>query len=145
MEYEWKQDQTWGSDSTWVGEIRKFYSPSLPVWSVLLITLVNKDQPWMSNMICLCKLAIVIPRLARLLRMAKDASSTAKLVNSVTSDSVNSFNFAMWDFARKCSPLSWSHVLMDGEELDDKQYIWCHGCRSPQFSSAKQITKNEQV
>jgi len=34
------------------------------------------------------------------------------------------------------SPRSWSHVLMDGKELDDKWYIWCQGCQSPQFCSA---------
>jgi hypothetical protein len=50
---------------------------------------------WISNMIFLCKLTIVIPGLPCLFRMAKDVSSTLELVNSVTSDSVNSFNFVM--------------------------------------------------
>ena len=53
-------------------------------------------------MICLSELTIVIPRLRGLFRMAKAVSSTVELVNSVTSDSVNSFNFAMWAFASKC-------------------------------------------
>jgi hypothetical protein len=52
--------------------------------------------------------------------MAEAISSTVELVNSVTSDCVKFFNFAMSTFASKCSPLSWSHILMDGEELDDK-------------------------
>jgi hypothetical protein len=43
----------------------------------------------------LCKLTSVIPRLPSLFRMATAGSSTVELVNSVTSDSVNSFNFAM--------------------------------------------------
>jgi hypothetical protein len=50
---------------------------------------------WISNIIFLCKLTIVIPQLPCLFRMAKAGSSTIELLNSVTSDSVNSFNFAM--------------------------------------------------
>jgi len=46
-------------------------------------------------MILLCKLTIVIPRLPCLFSMAKVVPSTVELANSVTSDSVNSFNFAM--------------------------------------------------
>ena len=38
---------------------------------------------------------IVIPRLRCLFIMAKAASSTVELVKSVTSDSVNLYNFAM--------------------------------------------------
>jgi len=60
---------------------------------------------WISNMIFLCKLTIVIPRLPCLFKMAKAVSLTVELVNSVTSDSVNSFNFAMWAFASKCFPI----------------------------------------
>jgi len=37
--------------------------------------------------------------------MATAVSSTVELVNSVTSDCVNSFNFAMWAFASKCFPI----------------------------------------
>jgi len=37
-----------------------------------------------------------------LFTIAKAVSSTVELVNSVTSDSVNSFNFVMWAFASKC-------------------------------------------
>jgi len=57
---------------------------------------------WISNMIFLCKLTIVIPQLSCLFRMAKAVSSTVKLINSVSSDSVNSFNFAMCTFASQC-------------------------------------------
>jgi len=60
---------------------------------------------WMSNLNFLCKLTIVILRLPSLFKMAKAVSSTVVLVNSVTSDSVNSFNFAMWAFASKCFPI----------------------------------------
>jgi len=60
---------------------------------------------WMSNMSFLCALTIEIPRRPHLLRMAKAVSSTVELVNSVTSDSVNSYNFAMWAFASKCFPI----------------------------------------
>jgi len=60
---------------------------------------------WISNMVFLCKLTIVIPWLPCLCRMAKAVSSTVELVNSVNSDYVNSFNFAMWAFASKCFPI----------------------------------------
>jgi len=60
---------------------------------------------WMSNMTWLSEITIVIPPLPCLLSMAKAVSSTVELVNSVTSDSVNSFNFAMWAFASKCFPI----------------------------------------
>jgi len=50
-------------------------------------------------------LTIVIPRLPFRFRMAKAVSSTVELVNSDTSDSVYSFNFAMCAFASKCFPI----------------------------------------
>jgi len=56
-------------------------------------------------MVFLSTLTIVIPRLPCLFRMAKAVSSTAELVNSVTSDSVNSFNFGMCAVASKCFPI----------------------------------------
>jgi len=49
----------------------------------------------MSNIIFLCELTIGIPRLPFLFSMAKANSSIVELVISVTSDSVNWFNFAM--------------------------------------------------
>jgi len=60
---------------------------------------------WMSNLNFLCKLTIMIPRRPCLIKMAKAVSSTVVLVNSVMSDSVNSFNFVMWAFASKCFPI----------------------------------------
>jgi len=60
---------------------------------------------WKWNIMYLGTLTIVIPRLPCLFRKAKAVSSTIELVNSVTSDSVNSFNFAMWAFASKCFPI----------------------------------------
>jgi len=59
----------------------------------------------MSNMIILCKLTFVIPRLPFIFRMGKAVSSTIELVISATTDSVKSFNFAMWAFACKCFPI----------------------------------------
>jgi len=49
----------------------------------------------MFNMNLLCKVNIEIPQLPCLLKMTKAVSSTVEQVNSVTSDSVNSFNFVM--------------------------------------------------
>ena len=49
----------------------------------------------MSNIIVLCELTTVIPRLPCLIRIADTVSSTVELVNSVTSDSVNLFHSAM--------------------------------------------------
>lgn len=53
----------------------------------------------------LTKLTIVIPRLRWLVRMASAAPSTMKLVNSVTSDYVDLFIFAIFDFATSCLPI----------------------------------------
>ena len=49
----------------------------------------------MSNLIFLSELTIGIPRLPGLFRMSTAVSSTIELVNSVTYDSVNLFNFAI--------------------------------------------------
>jgi len=59
----------------------------------------------MSNINFLYKLTIVIPRLPCLCSMATGVSLTVELVNSVSSDSVNSFNFVMFAFASKCYPM----------------------------------------
>jgi len=59
----------------------------------------------MWNMIFLCEHTIVIPRLPCLFRMAKAVPSTVKLVKSVASDFVNSFNFATWASASKWFPI----------------------------------------
>jgi len=52
----------------------------------------------------LCECTTVIRWLPCLFTMAKAVSSTNELVNSVTSNSVNSCKFAMWSFASKCFP-----------------------------------------
>jgi len=53
----------------------------------------------------ICDLTIVISRLPCLFNKANAVSSTVGLVNSEPSDSISSFNFAMWAFARKCIPM----------------------------------------
>jgi len=60
---------------------------------------------WMSNLIFLSELTIGIPRLPGLFRMSTAVSSTIELVNSVTYDSVNLFNFAIWAFPSKYFPI----------------------------------------
>jgi len=75
----------------------------------------------LSNMNIFCKLTIAILRLPCLFDMAEVVSSTVVLVNSETSGSVNSFNFALWVLPASVSPWSWSNVLMDGEALDDER------------------------
>jgi hypothetical protein len=42
-------------------------------------------------------------------------------------------------------PFSWSHVLTDGEELDDKRYLYCQDSRSPQFRSVNRIPTKAHV
>jgi len=68
----------------------------------------------------LCEHTIILPQLAYHLSMVKAVSSMVVLINSDYSNSVNLFNFAMCSLASMIFPLSWSHVLMDGEKLDDK-------------------------
>jgi len=88
--------------SWWDSEVSKSLIATLE-WFVCHLS--QYGSTWMSNMIFPCELTIVIPGLPCLFRMAKAVSSTVKLVNSVTSDSVISFNFAMWAFASKCFPI----------------------------------------
>jgi hypothetical protein len=59
----------------------------------------------MVNSIVLCVLTIGIPQLASRLSMARAVSANIELVNSVTSDTVNSFNFAICAFGRKYLPI----------------------------------------
>jgi hypothetical protein len=94
MQYDLKQILTSGSSSSCLGEIGKIQIPELPVSNILTVISVNMDQPG-CQMIFVCELTIVIPRLQCLLRMAKAVSSTVELLNSVTSDSVNVLYFAM--------------------------------------------------
>lgn len=61
---------------------------------------------WISNMNYLYQRTIVIPQLPGFFRMAKTISSPLKLVNSITSNSVNRFNFMMWTLASKWFPVA---------------------------------------
>jgi len=88
--------------SWWNCEVSKSLSASLEPF---VCHFGQYGSTWMSNLIFLCKITIVIPQLPCLFRMANTVSSTVELVNSVTSDSVNSFNFQMWAFASKCFPI----------------------------------------
>jgi hypothetical protein len=60
---------------------------------------------WLSNKIFHCQLTIVIPWLSCIFRMTNTVSSTVELVNSVTSESINSFNYVRWALASKCFPI----------------------------------------
>jgi len=116
-----------------------------PVYSILSLHSVSVLKTKILNMNFLCELTIRIPRLPSLLSMAKAVLPTVELVNSVTSDSVNLFYFGMSALPASVCPLSWSHVQMDGEALDDTRYIACYGCQSPQFRSVNRITTKVHV
>jgi len=58
----------------------------------------------MVNLIFLFELTIRISRVPYCLSMAKTVSSTVELVNSVISDTVNSFKFQICAFASKYLP-----------------------------------------
>ena len=85
--------------SWWNSEVSKSLAASLECF---VCHFSQYRLHWISIMIFLCKLTIVIPLLPCLFRMAKAVSSTVEQVNSVTSESVHSFNFSMWAFASKC-------------------------------------------
>jgi len=112
-----------GSDCRCLGEIRQFESPLLPVQNILLLNSVGILKTYILNLNFLCELTIGILELPFLLSMAKPVSSTVELVNLVTSDTVDLFNLVMCASASKCLPIELVPFLMDGEELDDKQYI----------------------
>jgi len=59
----------------------------------------------MLNMNFLCELTIVFPQLPCIFSIAIAVSFTVEVFNSVTSDSVNLFNFALCTFASKCFPI----------------------------------------
>jgi len=88
--------------SWWNSQVSKSLAASL---ERLVCHSSQYGTTWMSNMTWLYELTIEFPRLPCLLKMAKAVSSTVELVNSVTCDPVNSFNFAMWAFASKCFPI----------------------------------------
>lgn len=75
---------------------------------------------WILNIIFLCELTIVTPGLPGMFKMANAVSSTGELVLSMTSDFVNCLTLRCALFRTSVSPLSPSHVLMDGKESDDK-------------------------
>jgi len=105
VEHEPQQTPTWVSYSTCLGEIQLFASPLLPVWSNLSVNSVNIDRTEMSNMNLSCNLRSVIPWRLCLFYKPKAVSWSIELVNSVTSDSVNSFHFTMCTFASMCFPI----------------------------------------
>jgi len=102
MDHELKQFLTWGSDARHLGDIWKLHSPSLPGWNVFSLNSVDMDQTWRWNMTFISELACSIPRLPCLCRMGKAVLLTVDAVNSVTSNWVNSFHFAIWAFVGKC-------------------------------------------
>ena len=68
----------------------------------MAVNCTDIDQIDLSNMKFLCELISAILRLPYLFSMATGVSSMVVFVNSETSDSVNSFNFAMCAFTCKC-------------------------------------------
>ena len=76
----------------------------MAVWSASSVNVVNIDEIYMSNMNLLCEPTNVIPRLSCLFSMAKAVSSPVEVVNSVTSESVNSFNCAMCALCQQVFP-----------------------------------------
>jgi len=74
----------------------------LPVQRVLSVNSVSKLKTSTFHLNVLCKLTIGIPRLPCLLHVAKVVSSTVALVNCVTFDTVNFFNFAMCAIPSRC-------------------------------------------
>jgi len=145
MEYVPKHILTWGSDSTCLGEIRKLHSPYLLVWNVLSIILVSMDsigyQVWFFS--------------AHLLLWFRDflaSSGWPKLFHPPSNWAIQwpltvliRLTLPRELLPTSVSPLSWSHVLMDGEELDDTRYISWQGCQSPQFRSANRIATTAHV
>jgi len=105
MEYVLNEILTWGSHSRCLSEIWHFDNPSLPVWSLFSVVSVKIDTTRLSNINFLCELTIVIPCLPCLFSMAKVGWLTIEPVNSVSSNSVNLFNFTMIPFACKCFPI----------------------------------------
>jgi len=93
----------------------------------------------------LCELTIGIPGLPCHFRISEAALWNIEVVNSATSDSLISLYLGCALLPATISPLSWSHVQMDGEERDDKQYIWCQGCQCPQFRSLNDIAPEAHV
>ena len=145
MDCEAKHILTSGSDSTCLGEIWKSQNLYLPVWNVLSVISVNMDPPgcqiWSSSV---NSLLWFLDFLA--------SSGWPKLFHQPSNWSIQWPLTLLIRLTMRCellpasvSPLSLSHVLMDGEELDDKQYIWFQGCQSPQFHSVNRIATKAHV
>jgi hypothetical protein len=92
----------------------------MPVRSFLTVTLEITGKNYMTIINIFCELTNVIPQLHYLVRMVKDCSLAIKQVNLATSDIINMFQFQCSLLPSSVSTQSWSHVPMDGEELDDK-------------------------
>jgi len=145
IEYEPIHIVTWGSNCACLGEILQVESPLRPVWSIVSINYINIDYIELMNIKFLGEIDIVIPQLPCLCSIANAVSSMVVFVNSDTSNSISSLTLqcVLWPWS--VSPLSWFHVLMTGTELDDKEYKWCQGCRSPHFCSASTIATKMHV
>lgn len=100
---------------------------------------------WIWNMNVLCKLTIVILHLPSRCRMAKGVSSNIEEVNTVPSHCGNLLTIALWQFASDSVHIEQPHVLMNGEEPDDKEYQWFKDWQSPQFHWVYTITIHTHV
>ena len=145
MEHEQKWIMTWGCDSMCHGEIWKFQSPSLPVWNVLCITSVNMSRRG-------CKIWSSSANLLLWFLGFHACSGWLKLFHQQSNRSIQwslavvvSLTLRCELFPASVSPMSYSHILMDCKEPDDKWYIWCHGCLSSQFSSVNRIATKAHV
>jgi len=139
MEYMPKHILTSVSDSKCLGEIRKFHTTYLPVWNVLSVILVSMDS--IGYQISFCSALLML-----WFRDFLVSSGWPKLFHPPSNSSIEWTLTLLICLTLQCellpasvSPLSWSHDLMDGEELDDTQYIWSQGCQSPQLHSANRI------
>jgi len=92
----------WGSDAMWLGDIWPLQSPYIPVWRVLHAESVKIDRISILNINFHCELTIAFAWLPCLFSMAKAASPTIELVNSVTSDTVHLYNFELCAFVNNC-------------------------------------------
>jgi len=121
---ELKQILTWGSDSRYLGEIRKLGSSLLPVWTVVSVNNAYISKTKLSNMNFFCDLTIVIPQLPCLCKMAM--LFRQRLYLSIQKLPTVSIHLTLQRplLIASVSTWSWSNALMDGEELDDKQYIY---------------------
>jgi hypothetical protein len=145
MDCDLKQINTWGSNSTCLGDIRKLQSLYLPVCNVLSVLSINMDFTW-------SQFQFSSPNLLLWFLDFLASSGWPKLfhphfppVHYVAFDSVNLCNCAKWTFPARVSLLSWSYVLMDGEELDHTRYIWSQSSCSHQFHNVNWIAKKAHV